>query len=146
VLLDGEMLGLVGEVDAAVVERYNLKQRVFVFELDLERLSQRVPDSKQMSPIPRFPSTSRDITVIVDQDVESSRLMDTVVGFGEALVEDLYLFDVFAGDPIPEGKKSVSFRIVYRSAEKTLEDETVNEIHHRLTQRLITEFGAALPA
>jgi phenylalanyl-tRNA synthetase beta chain len=146
VLLDGEMLGIVGELDMAVVGQYNLKQRVFVFELDLELLSQRVPDSKQMAPIPRFPSTSRDITVIVDQDVESSRLMNTVVGFGEALVEDLYLFDVFAGDPIPAGKKSVSFRIVYRSAERTLEDETVNGIHHRLTQRLITEFGATLPA
>jgi phenylalanyl-tRNA synthetase beta chain len=82
----------------------------------------------------------------VGREVESSRLMDTVVGFGEALVEDLYLFDVFAGDPIPAGKKSVSFRIVYRSAEGTLEDETVNEIHHRLTQRLIAEFGAMLPA
>lgn len=146
VLLDGEMLGIVGEVDAGAVERYNLKQRTFVFELDLERLSERVPDSKQMAPIPRFPSTSRDITVIVDQEVESSRLMDTVVGFGEALVVDLYLFDVFAGDPIPAGKKSVSFRIVYRSAEETLEDETVNAIHHRLTQRLIAEFGAMLPA
>jgi phenylalanyl-tRNA synthetase beta chain len=146
VLLDGETLGIVGEVDAAVVGRYNLKQRGFVFELDLERLSQRVPDSKQMAPIPRFPSTSRDITVIVDEHVESSRLMDTVVGFGEALVEDLYLFDVFVGDPIPAGKKSVSFRIVYRSAERTLEDETVNDIHHRLTRRLISEFGAALPA
>jgi phenylalanyl-tRNA synthetase beta chain len=133
-------------VDPAVVERYNLKQRGFIFELDLELLSQRVPDSKQMAPIPRFPSTSRDITVIVDQEVESSRLMDTVIGFGEPLVEDLYLFDVFAGDPIPAGKKSISFRIVYRSAERTLEDETVNEIHHRLTQRLITEFGATLPA
>ncbi|BBO76466.1 phenylalanine--tRNA ligase beta subunit [Desulfosarcina widdelii] len=146
VLLDGEMLGIVGELDTAVVEHYNLKQRCFVFELDLELLSQRVPDSKQMVPIPRFPSTSRDITVIVDQAVESSSLMDTVVGFGEALVEDLYLFDVFAGDPIPVGKKSVSFRIVYRSAERTLEDETVNEIHHRLTQQLITEFRATLPA
>lgn len=146
VLIDGKMLGIVGEVDPAVVERYNLKQRGFIFELDLELLSQRVPDSKQMAPIPRFPSTSRDITVIVDQEVESSRLMDTVIGFGEPLVEDLYLFDVFAGDPIPAGKKSISFRIVYRSAERTLEDETVNEIHHRLTQRLITEFGATLPA
>jgi phenylalanyl-tRNA synthetase beta chain len=99
-----------------------------------------------MAVIPRFPSTARDITVIVDQDVESGRLLDTVAQFGEKLVEDLYLFDVFAGDPIPAGKKSVSFRIVYRSAERTLEDETVNAIHHHLTHRLITEFGAALPA
>jgi len=146
VLHEGQLLGVVGELDAAVAGRYNLKQAVFIFELDLEMLSQRVPGTKQMAPIPRFPSTSRDITVIVDQGVESSRLLDTVARFGETLVEELALFDVFAGDPIPEGKKSVSIRIVYRSPERTLEDETVNEIHHRLTHRLIDEVGAALPA
>ncbi len=146
ILHGGQMLGIVGEVDAAVVNAYGLKQTVFIFELDLEVIGQRVTGSKQMAPIPRFPATARDITVIVAQEVESKHLLDTVAQFGEKLVEDLYLFDVFAGDPIPAGKKSVSFRVVYRSAERTLEDETVNTIHHHLTHRLITEFGAALPA
>jgi phenylalanyl-tRNA synthetase beta chain len=136
----------VGELNPAVVNRYNLKQPAFIVELDVERLAQRLPGTKQMAPIPRFPSTTRDITVIVDQDVESGRLLEKVAQFGEKLVEDLYLFDVFAGDPIPAGKKSVSFRVVYRSAERTLDDETVNTIHRRLTHRLITEVGAALPA
>jgi phenylalanyl-tRNA synthetase beta chain len=142
---DGLTLGIVGEVDPEVVTTYSLKQKAFIFELDLEAIGRLASDSKQMAPIPRFPSTARDITVIVDQTIESGALLNTVARFGEKLVEDLFLFDVFAGDPIPEGKKSVSFRVVYRSAERTLEDETVNEIHHHLTHRLITEFGAALP-
>ena len=146
ILHGGQVIGLVGEVGAAVVNSYSLKQPAFIFELDLEMLGQLVPDSKQMAPVPRFPATARDITVIVDQAIESRRLLDTVTQFGESLVEELYLFDVFMGDPIPAGKKSVSFRVVYRSAERTLEDETVNAIHHHLTHRLITEFGAALPA
>jgi phenylalanyl-tRNA synthetase beta chain len=145
ILHDGQTLGIVGEVDAEVVNTYSLKQQAFIFELDLEAIGRLASDSKQMAPIPRFPSTARDITVIVDQRIESGCLLDTVAQFGEKLVEDLYLFDVFAGDPIPAGKKSVSFRVVYRSTERTLEDETVNAIHHRLTHRLITEFGAALP-
>ncbi|BBO91894.1 phenylalanine--tRNA ligase subunit beta [Desulfosarcina ovata] len=146
ILSDGVPIGLIGEVDAAVIGNYNLRQAAFIFELDMEKLAGMIPDAIQMTAIPRFPSTARDITVIVDQDVESGRLLETVNRFGESLVENLYLFDVFAGDPIPEGKKSVSFRVVYRSAERTLEDDTVNEIHRHLTQRLITEFGAALPA
>jgi phenylalanyl-tRNA synthetase beta chain len=145
VLHDGVMVGVVGEVDASVADSYSLRQATFVFELDLEIIAQLLPDDRKMAPIPRFPSTDRDITVIVDRDVESSRLLDAVTHSGEQLVEDLYLFDVFDGDPIPDGKKSVSLRIIYRSAERTLEDETVNEIHHHLTHRLITEFGAALP-
>jgi phenylalanyl-tRNA synthetase beta chain len=145
IIHDGRTLGIVGEVDAEVVDTYSLKQPAFIFELDLEVIGRLASDSKQMAPIPRFPSTARDITVIVDQTIESRCLLDTVAQFGEKLVEDLYLFDVFAGDPIPAGKKSVSFRVVYRSAERTLEDETVNAIHHQLTHRLITEFDAALP-
>jgi phenylalanyl-tRNA synthetase beta chain len=135
----------VGEVDAGVVDAYSLKQPAFIFELDLELIGRLASDAKQMAPIPRFPATARDITVIVDQTIESRDLLETVAQFGEKLVEDLYLFDVFIGDPIPAGKKSVSFRVVYRSAERTLEDETVNAIHHHLTHRLINEFDAALP-
>lgn len=145
VLHHGRLLGVVGEVDGEVVNTYSLKQSAFIFELDLEAIGRLATDSKQMAPIPRFPSTARDITVIVDQTIESGCLLDAVAQFGEKLVADIYLFDVFAGDPIPAGKKSVSFRVVYRSAERTLEDETVNAIHHHLTHRLIDEFGAALP-
>jgi phenylalanyl-tRNA synthetase beta chain len=143
---DGRALGIVGEVDGEVVDTYGLKQPAFIFELDLAVIDRLAVDSKRMTPIPRFPSTARDITVIVDQTIESGCLLDAVAQFGEKLVEEIYLFDVFAGDPIPGGKKSVSFRVVYRSAERTLEDESVNAIHQHLTHRLIDEFGAALPA
>jgi phenylalanyl-tRNA synthetase beta chain len=146
VLKDEQPLGLVGEVAGAVVNQFNLKQPVFLFELDVETLARLLPDATQMAPIPRFPSTARDITVIVDREVESGRLLEKVSQFGETLVEGLHLFDVFTGDPIPQGKKSVSFRVVYRSPDRTLDDETINEIHRNLTHRLITEVGATLPA
>jgi phenylalanyl-tRNA synthetase beta chain len=141
-----QVVGLVGEVDAAVVEGFGLRQTAFLFELDLEAVGQLVPDDKQMAAIPRYPSTSRDITVIVDQEMESKLLLDAIGRFGETLVEDLSLFDVFSGEPIPEGKKSISLRVVYRAADRTLEDEVVNSIHQQLTSRLVNEIGAALPA
>ena len=61
-------------------------------------------------------------------------------------MEDLYLFDVFEGDPIPKGKKSVSFRVTYRSLEETLEDNRVNDIHKNITARLMKKYNATLPA
>ena len=139
-------MGQVGELNPAVVDAFRLKPPVFVFELDVEVLARLLPGTRQMAPIPRYPSTTRDITMIVDQDVESGRVLETAIGFKEALVEDVYLFDVFVGDPIPAGKKSLSFRFVYRSAERTLDDESVNTIHQDLTHRLIADVGAALPA
>ena len=105
-----------------------------------------IADIRQMRPIPRFPSISRDVTVIIDKAIESRRLLDTVARLDEPLVKDLQLFDVFAGDPIAAGKKSVSFRVVYQAPDRTLEDEAVNTIHRQLTDRLVREFDAALPA
>jgi len=139
-------LGVVGEVAAGVIENYTLRQPAFMFELELAALSALLPDGKRMTPIPRFPATDRDVTLIVDQHVESGRMVEYVKHAGHQLIETVYLFDVFEGDPIPAGKKSISFRLVYRSAEKTLEDEAVNVIHHQLTSQLIGEFDAALPA
>lgn len=146
-ILAGEtLLGVVGQVDAEVVENYSLRQPVFLFELDLACLKTLLPGAAQMSPIPRFPATARDVTLIVDQGIESGRLLEHVAIAEQPLIEAVYLFDVFAGEPIPAGKKSISFRVVYRSAERTLEDETVNDVHRQLTGRLLSEFDAALPA
>ncbi len=138
-------LGLVGELRPRVLKNYDLKQTVFYFELDMNRLYGMIPESLQAGPIPKYPATSRDVTVIIDRDIEANSLLTFVRDLKEGLVEQLSLFDVFADDPIPAGKKSVSFRIVYRSPEETLEDDTVNTIHKRLSERLIDHFNAALP-
>ena len=144
--LNGQMLGIVGEVSDGVNGRYGLKQPTFIVELSLEPLMRSIVDTRQMMPIPRFPSISRDVTIIIDAAIESRRLLDTVARFDEPLAKDLQLFDVFAGDPIPPGKKSVSFRVVYQADDRTLEDEAVNRIHRQLIHRLVGEFDAALPA
>jgi phenylalanyl-tRNA synthetase beta chain len=72
-------------------------------------------------------------------------VLETVENFQEELIESLHLFDVFEGDPIAAGKKSVSFRITYRSPGKTLEDEDVTDLHKSITERLLNVFDATLP-
>ena len=146
ILFGRERLGVVGEVAQRVVDAYNLRQPIFVFELKLAVLAGLLPDGKQMVPIPRFPATARDVTLIIDKNVESARMLACVKSAEHQLVESVFLFDVFTGEPIPEGKKSISFRVIYRAVDRTLEDETVNDIHRRLTGQLIDEFGAALPS
>lgn len=64
----------------------------------------------------------------------------------EELIEALQLFDVFEGKPIPAGRKSISFRIIYRSSTRTLEDEEINRLHQKITGKLLEEFKASLPA
>ena len=111
----------------------------------MNQLYGMIPESLQAKQIPKYPATSRDVTVIIDRNIEANSLLAFIRNLDEGLVEQLSIFDVFAEKPIPEGKKSVSFRIVYRSHKETLEDETVNDIHKRLSKRLIDYFNAALP-
>ncbi len=104
-----------------------------------------IPETIRSKPIPKFPSISRDITIIIDKDLESSKPLETIKKSGDELIENLYLFDVFEGDTIPQNKKSISLRITYRSKHKTLEDDEVNYIHKNITDRLLKEFDALLP-
>ena len=115
------------------------------FELDLEKIAGLIPQSRDSRPIPRFPAIYRDITIIVDRGIETQTVLEAADNFQEKLIENLYLFDVFEGDPIAAGKKSVSFRITYRSPGKTLEDDDVNDLHKSITERLLNAFDATLP-
>ena len=139
-------LGVVGEVSPAVLANFDLKQKSYVFEMNVADLCAAIPQSKQARPLPKYPAIDRDITLIVDRHLEAERILAAIREAGEELVENLFIFDIFTGSPIPAGKKSVSLRVIYRSAHKTLEDETVNQIHRNITARLLGIFQAALPA
>jgi phenylalanyl-tRNA synthetase beta chain len=145
VSIDGTVVGLVGEVHPKVLSAYGLKQTAYVFELMLDRIFGLLPDQKQVSGISKFPSVSRDVTLIVDKTIESQLILDQVRQKEAQLVERVHLFDVFEGGAVPNGKKSVSFRITYRSKEKTLEDEAVNQMHTDICGRIIEDFSASLP-
>jgi len=138
-------VGLVGEIHPRVSEAYDLKQTAFIFELDLEKIAGLIPETRNAKPIPRYPAIYRDITIIVDRGVETQTVLQAVENFQEKLTENLHLFDIFEGDPIAAGKKSVSFRITYRSPGKTLEDDDVNDLHKSITERLLNSFDATLP-
>jgi phenylalanyl-tRNA synthetase beta chain len=85
------------------------------------------------------------MTLIVDRSIAAVEAMNGIDRVKEPLVESVELFDVFEGSPIPEGKKSLSIRVAYRSQDETLEDSVVNGLHQRLTQGLIDKLNASLP-
>jgi phenylalanyl-tRNA synthetase beta chain len=146
ILSGGIQLGLIGEVHPQVLENYDLKQSAFIFELRLDDLLKAVPESTTAAALPRYPATSRDMTLIIDAPIEAQEVVEAVGMLDEPLVESIYIFDIFAGVPIPEGQKSVSVRITYRSGEATLVDQDINRLHKAITDTLITKFGATLPA
>jgi len=146
-VLAGEAeLGLVGQIHPLVGQAFDLQQNVFIFELNIDKLLARWSPKRQSRPLPRFPAVARDITLIVDDAVESGRIIDRVVQMEEPLIEEVALVAVYSRPPIAAGKKSVSLRLVYRSSHQTLEDETVNVIHQAVAAQLVAAFKADLPA
>jgi phenylalanyl-tRNA synthetase beta chain len=146
ITLAGREVGIIGEINAKVLDAYNLKQPAFVFEIDFRDLTELIPDSVVAQLLPKYPATARDATLIVDHDIEAQSLIAQVKTMDQSLVEDVHIFDVYRGTPVPENRKSISLRIIYRSAQETLEDETVNQIHKEITDRLVAQFKADLPA
>jgi len=145
---DGRILGSVGEVDGGVQKCFGLKQEVFAFEIFFDALLEMVPWVISTSPLPKFPSVSRDITIIVDAGVEAGEVQKEIEFFSKTqkLIESAGIFDVYEGKPLDSGKKSLSFRVVYRSWEKTLKEKKVKGIHTRLSNVLLEKFDAGLPA
>ncbi len=142
-----KVVGALGKIDGHVLKNYGLKQDAYVFDLDLAMLLNLMPESIQAIPLPRFPSVSRDMTFIVDKEIEVGAILGQMKTFAEkqALVEDYFLFDVFEGRPLEEKKKSLSFRVVYRSANKTLTEKNIKKVHTHMSANLLDKFKADLP-
>jgi phenylalanyl-tRNA synthetase beta chain len=144
--VDDTPVGIVGEIHPQVIENFDLKQTAYAFEINFNQLVALIPETRSAQPTPKFPAVFRDITIYINQNTEAQDIFEKINTFNEKLLENLQLLDVFAGDPIPSGKKSISIRVTYRSSNKTLEDEDVHDLHKSITDRIVKTFDAALPA
>ncbi len=145
VRLDGEPLGLVGEVAAEVAEAYDLPDDACAFELDLDMLLERAVLYTAYRPVPRFPTAERDLAIIVPDNDEfaSARLIDEIKQAGGDFLESVTPFDVYS-DPqqIGAGHKSIAFRLVFRAQDRTLTDAEVEAAISAIHSHMEEEIGA----
>jgi phenylalanyl-tRNA synthetase beta chain len=145
ILAGGREIGIIGELNAKIRTTFDLRQTAFLFEVELEALEAQLSETRYQMRTLKFPAVARDITLIVDRSLEAQAVLTAVNSMNLDLLESIQLFDVFSGGPIPADKRSLSFRLTYRSPEKTLEDSEVNERHQLVTDRLLAVFQATLP-
>lgn len=145
IIAGDKRIGIIGEVNHKVLNNFAITAKAYIFEIDLPELYQLIPEEIVAEAMPKFPAVDRDITMIVDKNFESANILEHEILVREKLVEKIQLVDVFEGEPIDSNKKSISFRITYRSACETLNDNTINRIHKKLSEQLITRFNATLP-
>ncbi len=137
-------VGYVGVLGPDMVEKLDLKKQkpeIVVFELNLDLLLTFIPDVMQYTDIPKYPPVERDIAVVVDETIPSSRIQEIIRAYPSQFIEDVSVFDYFKGGNIPEGKKSIAFNIIYRSKDRTLRDEEVEELHISLVDHIIEKTG-----
>jgi phenylalanyl-tRNA synthetase beta chain len=138
-------IGVLGEVHPLVRENFDLPaQRVCLLEFDLEALLALVPSSYYYQPISRFPAVTRDLALIVDDEVPAARVRDAIVKAGGRLLQKVELFDVYHGAQVPPGKKSLAYTLTYQAPDRTLTDDEVNKIQLRIQKALEKELGAQL--
>ena len=137
-------IGTFGEVHPEVVDNYNLGQRVYLAELDLDLIFDNSDRTIIYNPLPKYPATSRDIALLVKDEVIVKQIEDIIKANGEDLVESYKLFDVYKGSQIAEGYKSIAYSITYRSKDKTLTDDDVNKVHHNIIRELEEKLDAKL--
>jgi len=143
VTVDGKKVGVVGELHPAVAGHFELPGSVYMIELDLPALVPHVGHGTYR-PVPKFPPTVRDIALVVDIAVPNQKIVDIISAV--SLVTSVALFDVYVGEQVPAGKKSLAYRITYQSPGRTLTDEEVNKVQQQILKRLASETGASLRA
>jgi len=130
-----------------IVATFELKKRkpeVIVFEMRIDTLLAFVRQLFDYHTLPKYPSVERDIAIVIDETIPSAEIQKIIQVYPSELVEEVSLFDSYKGSHIPAGKKSLAFNIIYRSKEKTLTDEEVEDMHSRLVRHILEKTGGSL--
>lgn len=142
VTLNGEAIGFIGELHPTVAKTYDLG-RTYVFELNYEKIMQQSVGYINYQPIPKFPGVTRDIALVVASEVRAASLVHTIHQNGGAILKDARVFDVYEGEHMEAGKKSVAIRLTYLDENNTLTEEQVTKVHQAILAVLEAQ-GATL--
>ena len=140
-LVDGEVVGVMGLVKAEIRREWRITDPVAVLEVKSGPLMGHVFDGKSFTPIATYPSIARDMAMIVDEAIKHGDVLDVVRKVAPKELEKVELFDIFTGRGIASGKKSMAFSFTYRSLMRTLTDEEANQYHQTVKDALKRELG-----
>jgi phenylalanyl-tRNA synthetase beta chain len=140
----GQLIGHVGELHPLVREAYEIGQPVIAAEMDLDPLIADLPLVDKVTPVPTQPAVFQDIALIVSDSTPAAEVEATIRAAGSALLRNVELFDVYRGDPIPPGKKSLAYSLTYQADDRTLTDAEVAKLQAQIVKAVERKLGASL--
>ena len=135
IIKDGNRIGVIGQLHPSEQTARDLKETI-VLEVNLAVLLNAKPGALLYMPVPRYPSISRDVALVLSKIVEAGSIENTIRNAGGNLLKQVRVFDLYEGDKMEEGKKSVAFSLTYFDPEKTLTDEEVTRVHEKVLEAL----------
>ncbi len=143
-IIGGKECGCLGQVHPSVADNFELSMPTFAALIDFNAVLENAGGAKSYKHLPKFPAVTRDIAMLCDDETEVGSIEEIIRKSAGNLLEELNLFDVYKGKQIPEGKKSVAYSIVLRSADKTLEEAEVTAVMNSVVSGLESKLGAEL--
>ena len=137
-------IGFLKEIETDFLEKWDIPDTVIVFEIELEKLAELRSVQKMYSPISRFPAVKRDLAVMLDESILTNDVTKVIRIAGDSLLNSVDLFDVYRGEIIPEGKKSLAFSLTFSSLDRTLQDKDIDPVFNKIVQALESKLAAAL--
>jgi phenylalanyl-tRNA synthetase beta chain len=137
-------LGYIGEVHPRVLQNFGIKIRACAFELDVETMFEVSTGSIMVEEIAKYPPVERDLAIIVKDEVNVAEIVQVIKQTESVLLQDVIVFDIYVGDPVPAGCKSIALKLVLQSKDKTLTDDEVNETISHVLEALKNNLDAEL--
>lgn len=147
IVVRGACVGLAGQLHPAVCRNFGLPETACAFEIDFEKFTEAMPKKDlQVKPVSAFPPAKEDIALVVDSDIPAVDVQQVIAKQAGDLLEDVRLFDVFSGEQLGAGKKSLAFSLKIRSAEGTLSADEIQAVRNRIIKTTAKKFKATLRA
>ena len=135
--INGEEIGFLGVISPDIAEAFGISEEVAVFDLDFDKLSRLCSEEQQeYRPISMYPAAIRDLAVMVPVETKVEEILNILENIGGKLITDVDLFDIYEGDELPEGRKSLAFHLTYQAENKTLTSREIDEIQNKIIKAL----------
>ncbi len=142
--IDNQVVGYLGELHPDIQEVYDLDNRVALFELDFSSVVTATNFIKDYKQLPKHPALTRDMALVVKDQITSKDIEEVIIDVGGDLLETVELFDLYQGEQVTDGYKSLAYSLSYRKADETLTDDEVNKLQDKIEERLDDKFGAKI--
>jgi len=144
IMIKGQKIGTIGQIHPEVADKFECPEETYIGVLEVEKLIENANMEVEYKPLPKFPAVTRDIAMLVKDEILVKQIEDVISSNAGNILEDMKLFDVYKGKQIPDGMKSVAYSITFRGQDKTLTDNEVNAVMQKILDGLKDKLGAQL--